>query len=105
MQCRQSSLRKVAFEPKARTHWHTHPKGQILIVTEGRGYAQKRGEPIQLLLPGDIVTFAPNEEHWHGATAGNMLTHIAIQPVSDEGGDTAWLGPVTEQEYNSYQIL
>ncbi len=58
----------VTFEPGARTAWHTHPLGQTLIVTSGRGFAQRAGGPIEDIRPGDVVWFPPGEKHWHGAT-------------------------------------
>ena len=94
---------KVTFEPKARNHWHTHPAGQVLIATEGKGYVQKKGEPIKLLLQGDIVTILANEEHWHGATPDSIFSHIAIQLIADNGQDISWLTPVTDEEYYSFQ--
>jgi quercetin dioxygenase-like cupin family protein len=94
---------KVTFEPKARNHWHTHPVGQVLIVTEGMGYVQKKGEPIKLLLQGDVVIIHANEEHWHGATPESIFTHIAIQFIAENGEDITWLTPVTDEEYNSFQ--
>jgi 4-carboxymuconolactone decarboxylase len=93
---------KVTFEPKTRNHWHTHPAGQILIVTEGKGYVQKKGEAIQVLLPGDVVIIPAGVEHWHGATPDSLFTHIAIQLVADNGKDISWLKPVTDEEYNSF---
>ena len=69
----------VTFEPGARTAWHTHPLGQALIVTAGCGWVQREGGPIEQIQPGDVVWFAPNEKHWHGASATNGMTHIAIQ--------------------------
>ena len=69
----------VTFEPGARTAWHTHPLGQTLIVTSGLGWAQREGGPIEEIRPGDVVWFAPNEKHWHGATPTTAMTHIAIQ--------------------------
>jgi quercetin dioxygenase-like cupin family protein len=93
---------KVTFEPKTRNHWHTHPAGQILIVTEGKGYVQKKGEPIQLLLQGDVVIILANEEHWHGATPDSLFTHIAIQPIAENGQEVAWLRPVTDEEYGFF---
>jgi quercetin dioxygenase-like cupin family protein len=69
----------VTFAPTARTAWHTHPLGQTLIVTSGLGWAQREGAPVEEIRPGDIVWFAPNEKHWHGATPTTAMTHIAIQ--------------------------
>src|ERR1043166_5610202 len=69
----------VTFEPGARTAWHTHPLGQTLIVTSGMGWAQRKEGPIEEIRPGDVVWFAPNEKHWHGATPTNAMTHIAIR--------------------------
>src|SRR5260221_9587502 len=92
------NVARVVFEPGSRTYWHTHPGGQILIVTEGRGTIQKRGEPIQLLLPGDTVTILAGEEHWHGAAADSVFTHIAVQPAIAGIGDVEWLRGVTDEE-------
>jgi quercetin dioxygenase-like cupin family protein len=96
------NVAKVTFEPSARNHWHTHPAGQVLIATEGKGYVQKKGEAIQLLLPGDVVTILNDEEHWHGAAPDSLFTHIAIQIVSEKG-EIAWLNAVTDEEYNAYK--
>src|ERR1051326_3207880 len=78
------SAASVTFEPGARTAWHTHPLGQTLIVTFGRGWAQREGGPIEEIRPGDVVWFPPGEKHWHGATATTGMTHIAIQERSEE---------------------
>ena len=96
------NVAKVSFEPGCRTHWHTHPAGQILIATEGKGYIQKKGEPMQALLPGDVVIILKDEEHWHGATPDSLFTHIATQPTVD-GKDVTWMKPVTEEEYNKFE--
>ena len=80
----------VTFEPGARTHWHTHPLGQTLFVTAGMGWVQLAGEEIQTIRPGDIVWIAPNEKHWHGATATTAMTHIALAEVCD-GSVVTWL--------------
>ena len=90
---------QVTFEPGARTAWHTHPLGQTLIVTFGCGWAQREGGPIEEIRPGDVVWFAPNEKHWHGATATTAMTHIAIQE-SLNGSPVDWLEKVTEEQYN-----
>ena len=88
----------VTFEPGARTAWHTHPLGQTLIVTSGLGWAQCEGGPIEEIRPGDVVWFAPNEKHWHGATPTNAMTHIAIQEAF-EGKVVQWMDHVTDEEY------
>lgn len=88
----------VTFEPGARTAWHTHPLGQTLIVTSGRGRAQSWGQPIQELRPGDVVWFAPGEKHWHGGAPATAMTHIAIQERLD-GKSVDWLEHVTDEQY------
>jgi 4-carboxymuconolactone decarboxylase len=93
-----STIAKVTFEPKARTNWHSHPYGQILIVTDGIGYYQEKGKPIQIINTGDVVKIPVNVEHWHGASHESAMTHIAIVP-SDQTG-TIWLTPVTDTDYN-----
>ncbi|MBN1791341.1 MAG: cupin domain-containing protein [Bacteroidales bacterium] len=94
-----TSIGNVTFEPKARTNWHKHPGGQILLITEGRGYYQEKGKPAQLLHKGDVVRIPPDAEHWHGAAAEYSLTHIAISPNTDKGS-VVWLQPVSDEEYN-----
>jgi quercetin dioxygenase-like cupin family protein len=88
----------VTFEPGARTAWHTHPLGQTLIVTAGCGRAQRWGAPIEDIRPGDVIRFLPGEKHWHGATAMNAMTHIAIQEKLD-GKTVEWLEHVSDEQY------
>lgn len=88
----------VTFEPGARTAWHTHPLGQLLIVTAGFGRAQREGGEIEDIRPGDVVWFEPGEKHWHGASAETGMTHIAIAEAQD-GKVVDWLEPVTDAEY------
>lgn len=88
----------VTFEPGARTNWHTHPLGQILIVTAGCGRVQREGGPIEDVRPGDVIVFAPDEKHWHGAAPMTAMTHIAIQE-SHGGKAVDWLEPVTDEQY------
>lgn len=88
----------VTFEPGARTAWHTHPLGQTLLVTAGCGRAQREGGAIEDIRPGDIVWFAPNEKHWHGAAPDCALTHIAIAEMQD-GSAVSWLEKVTDGQY------
>jgi quercetin dioxygenase-like cupin family protein len=88
----------VTFEPGARTAWHTHPLGQTLIVTAGRGLVQRWGGPIEEIRPGDVVFFPPGEKHWHGAAPQTGMTHIAIQEVQN-GKVVDWMEQVTDQQY------
>jgi quercetin dioxygenase-like cupin family protein len=69
----------VTFEPGARNSWHSHPAGQVLIVTAGQGVIQTRGGSVEHIGPGDVVVCPPDENHWHGATPDGPMTHIAIQ--------------------------
>jgi quercetin dioxygenase-like cupin family protein len=89
----------VTFEPGARTAWHTHPLGQTLIVTSGRGRVQREGGPIEEIFPGDVVWFEPGEKHWHGASPTAAMTHIAIQEKQG-GSPVTWLEKVTDAQYN-----
>lgn len=88
----------VTFEPGARTAWHTHPLGQALIVTAGFGRAQREGGPVEEIRSGDVVWFAPNEKHWHGAAPATAMTHIAIAEFLD-GGNVEWLEEVADADY------
>lgn len=95
---RRGAAAGVTFEPGARTAWHTHPLGQTLIITAGTGWVQKEGDSIEEVHPGDVVWFAPNEKHWHGATPTNGMSHIAIQENLN-GRVVEWMEKVTEEEY------
>ena len=88
----------VTFEPCARTAWHTHPRGQILIVTAGCGFVQNWGVPIERVRPGDVVWCPPGEKHWHGATPTTAMTHIAITQQLD-GKAVSWMEKVSDAEY------
>ena len=90
----------VTFEPGARTHWHTHPLGQTLIVTAGLGWVQRDGGPVEAIRPGDVVWFEPGEKHWHGATASTGMTHTAVQ-ASKDGSAVTWLEPVADADYRA----
>jgi quercetin dioxygenase-like cupin family protein len=94
------ALGSVTFEPGARTVWHTHPRGQVLIVTEGEGWYQEKGKPAQLIKKGDVVNIPENVEHWHGATSNSKMVHIAITNYK-ANENVVWLKPVTDEEYNS----
>lgn len=88
----------VTFEPGARTAWHSHPLGQTLIVTSGVGWTQCEGEARVEIRAGDIISCPPGHKHWHGATATNGMTHIAIQEALD-GVNVTWMEQVTDEEY------
>ena len=89
----------VTFEPGARTKWHLHPAGQILLATGGLGYYQEKGSSKRLLREGDVVTCPPNVPHWHGASPDQQFIQIAI--TNTQNGATVWMQPVTGEEYNS----
>ena len=89
---------RVSFEPEARTAWHTHPLGQTLHVISGIGLMGLRSEAPQLIKAGDTVWIPPGEEHWHGASAANSMTHIAIQEALN-GCVATWLEKVSDEEY------
>jgi quercetin dioxygenase-like cupin family protein len=90
----------VTFEPGARTAWHTHPLGQTLIVTFGRGWVQRDGSAIEEVQAGDVVWFEPNEKHWHGASKTTAMQHIAIQEALD-GKAVEWMEHVTDEQYSA----
>ena len=91
---------KVAFEPGARTAWHTHPLGQTLYIISGIGLMGLRNRIPQLVKAGDTIWIPPDEEHWHGAYPTNSMTHIAIQEVLN-GRVAKWLDKVSDDEYHS----
>ncbi|MFK3839649.1 cupin domain-containing protein [Serratia sp. NPDC087055] len=88
----------VTFEPGARTAWHTHPLGQTLIVTQGRGWIQVWGDEIQEMNQGDIVWIPEDVKHWHGATPDTAMTHIAIAE-SLNGSPVDWMEKVSDAQY------
>lgn len=88
----------VTFQPGARTNWHTHPLGQLLVVTEGKGWVQAEGESVRAIEAGDVVWTAPGVKHWHGATPTTAMTHVAVAETL-EGEVVQWLGPVSSSEY------
>jgi quercetin dioxygenase-like cupin family protein len=89
---------RVAFEPGARTAWHSHPYGQILIVTAGSGWIQQWGGPIEEIRQGDVVRIPPGVKHWHGATATTGMTHIALQEQLDDKA-VEWMEKVSDEQY------
>lgn len=90
----------VYFEPGARSNWHTHPSGQILIITDGVGYHQIKGKLRQTIKKGDVVKCPPNVEHWHGASEDTGMQQLYILPKT-ENGIVTWLQKVTDEEYNN----
>jgi quercetin dioxygenase-like cupin family protein len=88
----------VTFAPGARTAWHTHPAGQILIVTYGTGWIQQWGAERREIKPGDVVWIPPGVKHWHGGTATNGMSHMAIQEMVD-GRNVDWLEKVSDEQY------
>ena len=91
---------RVFFEPGARTAWHTHPVGQTLHVLTGVGRVQLKGEPVREIRPGDTVWIDAGEVHWHGATAGHTMVHLAMQEIDEHGVNVSWLEQVTDTEYS-----
>ena len=88
----------VTFEPGARTAWHTHPLGQVLVVTAGAGRVQRWGRPVEEIRPGDVVWIPPGQKHWHGASPSTAMTHIAV--TEHLGGKVVdWLEKVTDEQY------
>ena len=93
------SAGSVTFEPEARTNWHTHPKGQVLLVIDGEGLYQEKGKTAQVIKKGDVINIPENTEHWHGADSKTSMMHIAI--TNYEGDEqVTWLKAVTDEEYS-----
>lgn len=90
----------VYFEPGARSNWHSHPAGQILIITDGIGYHQIEGQPIEIMRKGDVVKCPPNVRHWHGASPDVGLQQLYIIPNTEQG-IVEWMEAVTDEEYNN----
>ena len=90
----------VTFEPGARTRWHQHPVGQLLIITAGHGRVATWGGPVQEVAAGDVVWIEPGEKHWHGASPTTAMSHIA---VTEAQGGTAvdWLEPVADHQFTA----
>jgi len=90
---------RVSFELGARTAWHTHPLGQALHVLSGVRRVQTWGEPVREIRPGDTVWISPGEKHWHGASPGIGMVHLAMQQALD-GSLVTWMEPVTAEQYH-----
>jgi quercetin dioxygenase-like cupin family protein len=89
----------VRFSPGARTAWHAHAVGQTLYVVDGIGLVQSRGEGLTEMHPGDVVHTPPGEWHWHGASPGHFMSHLAMWEAPAEGPESEWAELVTEEEY------
>ena len=96
----QNAVGSVTFEPGARTSWHSHPAGQIILALGGVGYYQEKGKPIEIIRKGEVVKCPHNIPHWHGASPDSEFIQVAI--TGRENGPTVWLKPVSDEEYNSY---
>ena len=88
----------VTFEPGARSAWHTHPAGQVLVVTTGVGRVQQAGGPVQEIRPGDVIWTPPGVKHWHGAARATAMTHLALQESVD-GKNVEWMEKVSNEQY------
>ena len=95
-------IANVVFEAGARNNWRTHPNGQILIVTDGAGYYQEKDKAIQVIRKGDVIKIPADIVHWHGALHDSSLTHIAINP-NTQNGIVQWMDRVTDEEYNRFK--
>lgn len=95
----RNSVGNVTFEPGARTNWHIHPNGQIILALEGVGYYQEKGKPKEILRKGDVRKCPPDLPHWHGASPEQEFVQVAI--TSRVAGPTEWLEPVTNEEYRN----
>ena len=94
----RASGSSVEFRPGARTAWHSHPLGQTLIVTSGKGLVQEWNGPVQEVRPGDVVWFPPDVKHWHGAKKDSWFSHIAVEVPGTETSNE-WLEPVSDETY------
>ena len=94
------TIGSVTFEPGARSNWHVHPAGQILLITEGRGLYQEKGKPVKTISKGEVIVCDADIEHWHGASPESSMSHLAVTNYKNDVG-VVWLNPVTNEEYKS----
>jgi quercetin dioxygenase-like cupin family protein len=94
------SVASVTFEPGARANWHTHPAGQAILVTFGKGLYQEKGKPVRTLNKGDVILCNPDIEHWHGASPESAMTHVVITNYKGDS-QVNWLKLVTDEEYKA----
>jgi quercetin dioxygenase-like cupin family protein len=95
----RTQVDSVHFAPGARTRWHHHPVGQVLVVTAGTGLVQRRGAPVETIRTGDTVRIEAGEWHWHGATSDSAMTHVAIEELPEDGRTAEFAEAVTDAEY------
>jgi len=93
------SIAVATYSPGAKLDWHIHPAGQTLLVTEGTGYYQEKGKPVQIVHKGDVIKCLPGVAHWHGSSPGSSFAYIAVTPA--QNGKTIWLKRVTDEEYHA----
>ena len=93
---------QAVYAPDSKLDWHIHPGGQILLITDGTGYYQEKGKPVQILHKGDVIKCAPGVEHWHASAPNSEFAYVAISP--SEKGKTKWLQRVTDEQYNSIKV-
>jgi len=93
------SIAVATYGAGAKLDWHTHPGGQVLLITQGPGYYQERGKPIRIVRKGDVIKCLPAVEHWHGASPTSGFAYIAVTPT--QKGKTIWLEPVSDKDYHS----
>ena len=93
------NVAQATFAPAAKLDWHIHPLGQILMITDGTGYYQEKGKPVQIVHKGDIIKCLPGVEHWHGAAPHSSFAYIGVTPTTK--GKTIWLQRVTDEEYSA----
>lgn len=89
----------VKFDASARSFWHTHPKGQYLVVTEGEGLVQEWGKSAEKIGVGDVIFCPPGIKHWHGANGKTVMTHLALTGSDEDGNNVEWLEPVSDDQY------
>ena len=92
----------VTFAPLARNNWHSHPGGQLLLVTGGKGWYQEDGKPARLLKAGDVVEIPPDTKHWHGAAADSWFVHLGVT-ANPQKGDAQWMEEVSDEHYDQLE--
>ena len=100
----RATVAVVTFEPSARSHWHAHPAGQVLVVLTGVGWTQCEGGPRTEIRAGDVITCACGKRHWHGAAATTAMSHVAVTETID-GKNTDWMEAVTDEQYLAGELV